>query len=103
MFAGSVLAVMDVGKMKITREKVTDMAWKAEGLDKLLESQGQRVDLRDINKAYNIALLPPHPGINPAKVQKEIEWAYKILDTLTQCYKYDSGKRRFNSILNNII
>ena len=83
---------------KITRENVVDMAWKAEGLSKVLENQGQRVDLRDIHKAYDLALFPPCRGTDSVEVQREIEWAYRIMDALTKCYRYDSGKRRFNSI-----
>ena len=80
----------------ITRENIVDMAWKAEGLDKILESQGQRVELRDLLKAYDIALLPPNHGANPGN--DEIVEAYRTMKFLTDSYNHDSGKRKFNSL-----
>jgi len=77
----------------ITTENVIDMAWKAEGLDRVLEEKGQRVDLRDLRRAYDFVPLSPETPLDGGAV-----WAFRKMEQLTRSYKHDSGKRKFNSI-----
>ncbi len=76
------------GRERITREEVVNMAWKAEGLDGFIRRIGPRKEIWHLDKAYELALIPPVVGKSSVDEQREIEWSYHIMGSLIKKYKY---------------
>jgi hypothetical protein len=88
--------------MAITKENAVDMAWKTEGLEKILEKNGDPRS-KSLGQAQIVAMWDPVlvgiPGISLNQPnQEELEYAYQLMDNLATEFKYDSGNRKYDSI-----
>ncbi len=80
-------------KSRITAENVIDMAWKTEGLPRLMKSKGdERASLLEAIQAE--ALM----GFGGSPDQDRINSHYQFMEVLAAEYNFDSGSRKYDSI-----
>jgi len=81
-------------------KQVIDMAWKTEGLGKVLKQKGdfraeqfEKAQMIALWDSVLISLMPKISSERPN--QKEYLEAYKIMKDLSEEFNYDSGKRKY--------
>ncbi len=84
----------NVIKSQVTREQVVDMAWKTEGLVRLMRNKGdERAVLLEIAQ-LDVLLSSETDSLKQGQINKH----YQLMEVLATEYKFDSGNRIYDVI-----